>query len=80
MSGVREYALSLAAAAIFRARYGRGFDDLPPDVRDAFEDALVRSLERDELLRALAAPSTGSCAWRTAFQTWLRRSSLSCAS
>jgi hypothetical protein len=33
--------------------YGRGFDALPPNVRDLFKDALVTSLERDELLRAL---------------------------
>ena len=36
-----------------------GGDDLPPDVRDAFEDALLRSLERDELLRALGAAVAG---------------------
>ena len=33
--------------------YGRGFDDLPADVRASFAGALVRSLDRDELLRAL---------------------------
>ena len=33
--------------------YGRGFDDLPADVLDAFDAALVRSLDRDELVRAL---------------------------
>jgi hypothetical protein len=35
------------------AVYGRGFDDLPSDVRDFFKSTLVTSLERDELLRAL---------------------------
>jgi hypothetical protein len=33
--------------------YGRGFDDLPSDVRDIHAGALVTSLERDELFRAL---------------------------
>lgn len=32
---------------------GRGFDALPPELLD--ESALVRSLDRDELLRALRA-------------------------
>jgi predicted nucleotidyltransferase len=55
VSGVRDYALGLACLRRgLPAREGRGFDDLPADVRDAFADALVRSLERDELLRSLA--------------------------
>ena len=33
---------------------GRGFDDLPAEVRDLFKSTLVTSLERDELLRALS--------------------------
>ena len=32
---------------------GRGFDDLPTEVRDSFNGTLITSLERDELLRAL---------------------------
>jgi hypothetical protein len=32
---------------------GRGFDGLPDDVTSAFNGALVRSLEIDELRRAL---------------------------
>jgi hypothetical protein len=60
ISGVRDYALSLACRRRgLAALEGRGFDDLPPDVRDAFEEGLVRSLERDELLRALAAAVAG---------------------
>jgi hypothetical protein len=60
ISGVRDYALSLACRRRdLPARYGLGFDDLPPDVRDAFEDAFVRSLERDELLRALGSAVDG---------------------
>ncbi len=56
ISGVRDYALSLACRRRgLPARYGRGFDDLPADVRHAFREALVGSLERDELLRALGS-------------------------
>jgi hypothetical protein len=54
ISGVRDYALSLACRRRgLPARHGRGFDDLPPDVRNVFVSALVISLERRELLRAL---------------------------
>jgi hypothetical protein len=60
ISGVRDYALSLACRRRgLPAVYGRGFDDLPPDVRDTFKDALVTSLERDELLRALGCAIEG---------------------
>ena len=41
------------------ARYGRGFDDLPPEVLDELEGALVRSLDREELLRALRVAAAG---------------------
>jgi hypothetical protein len=54
VSAVRDYALSLACVRIgLPARHGRGFDDLPVDVLTRYEDALVRSLDRAELLRAL---------------------------
>lgn len=54
ISGTRDYALSLACRRRgLVAVYGRGFDDLPPDVKDNFVGGLVASLERDELLRAL---------------------------
>lgn len=60
ISGVRDYALNLACLRRdLPTREGRGYDDLPADVRAAFEDAIVRSLERDELLRALGAVITG---------------------
>lgn len=60
ISGVRDYALSLACRRLdLPARYGRGFDDLPAEVRDAFKDSLVHSLERDELLRALGSAIAG---------------------
>ncbi len=60
VSGVRDYALSLACRRRgLAARYGRGYDDLPADVREAFLGALVRSLDREELLRALATAIAG---------------------
>jgi hypothetical protein len=60
ISGTRDYALSLACRRRgLPAVYGRGFDDLPPDVRDVFKSALVTSLEWDELLRALGSAIEG---------------------
>ena len=56
ISSVRDYALSVACRARgLEISYGRGFDQLPADVLAQFDDALVRSLERDELRRALAS-------------------------
>jgi hypothetical protein len=55
VSGVRDHALSLACRRLaLPAHYGRGFDALPVEVRRGFEGALVRSLDRVELWRALA--------------------------
>lgn len=54
ISSTRDYALSLACRGRgLAADYGRGFDDLPPEVKDVFASTLVTSLQRDELLRAL---------------------------
>jgi hypothetical protein len=54
ISGARDYGVSLACRRRnLPARYGRGFDDLPREVRDAFMPALVTALDRAELLRAL---------------------------
>jgi hypothetical protein len=54
ISWVRDIALSLACRRRGLAGvYSRGVDDLPADVRAAFDDTLVRSLEPDELQRAL---------------------------
>lgn len=54
ISSTRDYALSLACRRRgLPAHYGRGFDDLPLEVREVFIPSLVTSLERDELLRAL---------------------------
>ena len=54
ISGTRDYALSLACRRRgLAAVYGRGFDELPTEVKDVFISGLVTSLEREELLRAL---------------------------
>ncbi len=54
ISSARDDALSLACRRNgLPAVYGRGLDDLPASVRSSFQDTLVRSLERGELLRAL---------------------------
>jgi hypothetical protein len=54
ISGVRDYALSLACRTrSLPASEARGFDDLPPEVRERFTLALVQSVDRTELLRAL---------------------------
>jgi hypothetical protein len=60
ISALRDHALDLACRRRgLPAYYGRGFDDLPLEVRVAFGDALVRSLDRDELLRALGEVVAG---------------------
>jgi hypothetical protein len=60
ISGVRDYALSLACRRRgLPALHGRGFDELPADVRDLFRGALVASMERQELLRALGSAIEG---------------------
>ncbi len=54
ISGVRDYALSLACLRRgLPTAHGRGSDNLPPEVLKVFEGALVRSLEPTELQRAL---------------------------
>ncbi|MFN2471487.1 MAG: nucleotidyltransferase domain-containing protein [Gaiellaceae bacterium] len=60
ISCVRDHALTLACLRHdLPTGYAKGFDQLPSDVRDSFDGALVRSLERKELLRALAVAATG---------------------
>jgi hypothetical protein len=60
ISATRDHALSLACRRRgLPANHGRGFDDLPPDVHNVFKSALVTSLERDELLRALSSAIEG---------------------
>lgn len=60
ISAVRNHALMLAC----RRRnlplgFGKGFDDLPADVLERFGAGFVRSLEREELLRALGVAVDG---------------------
>lgn len=53
VSAVRDHALALAALRHgLPAAQGRGFDQLPQEVKGAFDGALVRSLETEELRRA----------------------------
>jgi hypothetical protein len=60
ISSTRDYALSLACRRRgLPAHHGRGFDDLPAEVRNVFINTLVTSLERDELLRALSCVIDG---------------------
>ena len=54
ISSLRDYALNLACRArSLPAAHGRGYDELPAEVKKLFQDCLVTSLEREELLRAL---------------------------
>ena len=54
ISGVRDQAFLLACRRRgLDGAYGRRFDELPAEALQAFEDALVRSLEPEELQRAL---------------------------
>jgi hypothetical protein len=56
ISALRDEALTLASLRHgLAASYGRGFDQLPEETRKPARAALVRSLEREELLRALRA-------------------------
>ena len=60
ISSARDYALSLACRRRgLPAYYGRGFDELPPEVLEMFRPSLVVSLEREELLRALRCVING---------------------
>lgn len=60
ISAARDHALGLGCRRRgLAAHYGRGFDDLPVDVREAFRHTLVRSLDPDELLRALGEVIAG---------------------
>jgi hypothetical protein len=56
ISAVRDNAASLACLHHgLPVRYARGVDRLPGAVRDSLQDALVRSLDREELFRAARA-------------------------
>lgn len=56
ISLLRDHALTLSTLRFgLDPYYGRGFDRLPRDIRELAQHALVRSLDRDELSRALRA-------------------------
>jgi hypothetical protein len=60
ISALRDKGMHLACARRgLDGWYGRGFDELPDDVRSGFALAVVRSLDRDELDRALEAAVRG---------------------
>ena len=60
ISATRDYALSLACLRLaLPAHHGRGFDDLPESVRVTSISSLVKSLDREELLRALKCAIEG---------------------
>jgi hypothetical protein len=60
ISWLRDQALAIACLRLgLPALYGRGFDDLPTEVLESFRGALVRSLDREELVRALGVAVDG---------------------
>ncbi len=60
ISETRDCALQLACLRRdLPASHGRGFDELPTEIRDRFSGALVTGLTRDELLRALSSVIAG---------------------
>jgi len=60
IGNLRNQALSLACMRHgLAAGYARGHDELPAEVREAFVGALVRSLDRTELMRALKVAILG---------------------
>jgi predicted nucleotidyltransferase len=60
ISALRDNTLTLACVRRgIRTGHGNGFDELPTSVAASFDDALVRSLDRDELLRALSSAFGG---------------------
>src|SRR5688500_7270625 len=60
ISSARDLALSLACRRLGLPAFdGRGFDDLPEAVRNSFNNTLIASLEREELLRILGLVING---------------------
>lgn len=60
ISSLRDYALSLACRRRgLPPQYGRGFDDLPAEVQDAFRNSFARDLSRKELLRTFTSAVEG---------------------
>jgi hypothetical protein len=59
-SSLRDYALAIACTRRgLPAAYGRGYDDLPSEITELFAESLVRSPDRDELLRAFGVALEG---------------------
>ncbi len=59
-SGVRDCALGLACRRLgLSTSHGRGFDDLPAAILESLQSALVLSLDRQEMLRALGCAIAG---------------------
>jgi hypothetical protein len=57
---LRDHVLALACLRLgLPTSYGRGFDDLPSEVSEPLQGSLVRSLDGDELLRALGVAVEG---------------------
>ena len=55
VSSARDYALNLACLQRgISASHGRGFDQLPPELRGQVATALVRSIDSDSLLAAVS--------------------------
>ena len=60
LSAARDYTLSLACLQRnLSPHYGRGFDQLPAEIQIQAQQALVKSLDRTELMRALACVVNG---------------------
>jgi hypothetical protein len=60
ISAARDHALSLACSRHdLSTSNGRGFDDLPAEILEPFTEALVGSLDRNRLLRALGKTVEG---------------------
>ena len=60
LSGARDYTLGLACLQRdLSPHYGRGFDQLPQEIKTWAGDGLVKSLDRAELLRALKSVVNG---------------------
>ena len=60
ISQTRDYALNIACLSRgLPANNGRGYDELPLEVRDRFSGTLIKTLTRDDLFRALAAVIEG---------------------
>jgi hypothetical protein len=60
INAIRDHALMLACRRRnLPTRFGRGYDDLPSEVLDAFVPARIQSLTREALLAALAGSVEG---------------------